>query len=388
MSLHINNIIEENLLGISYLAAGKQGFYNEITWVNVMEILDTPESVAEGELLVTTGYQLDCEDIFGSLIPQLKKKKVSGMAIQLGYYIHEVPPYLLKQADREGFPILVIPSQRTFSEILHILLQRIQSGFLTDNCSQDMDYFYHAISQDIQLYSDNLFSKESNCVHLLLLLKPVMDSSAHSQKLLPYIQKIRSFLTSESVFCCSHEAESGMMAMLIATEKDASYTTLLYTLNIELTFMSENNDVHFYVGSDLLPEPGCLPLSIKHAQECLDLLHSMHARRGLCHYENIPFLKMMNNLHHNSQSVVLDNQPLQLLLNYDKSNATNYTQTLRIYFAENCNVTRTAKRLFIHRHTLLNRLDKIRDLCYINLEDYYARLYLSIALLFHDYFSF
>ena len=97
---------------------------------------------------------------------------------------------------------------------------------------------------------------------------------------------------------------------------------------------------------------------------------------------------MLDTLHHNQRSVVLDNQPLQLLLNYDKINETNYTQTLRLYFAENCNVTRTAKRLYIHRHTLLNRLDKIRELSNLNLEDYYARIYMSIALLFHDYFAF
>ena len=108
----------------------------------------------------------------------------------------------------------------------------------------------------------------------------------------------------------------------------------------------------------------------------------------LCYHQNIPFLKMLDTLHHNQRSVVLDNQPLQLLLNYDKINETNYTQTLRLYFAENCNVTRTAKRLYIHRHTLLNRLDKIRELSNLNLEDYYARIYMSIALLFHDYFAF
>ncbi|MPN17848.1 hypothetical protein SDC9_165203 [bioreactor metagenome] len=85
---------------------------------------------------------------------------------------------------------------------------------------------------------------------------------------------------------------------------------------------------------------------------------------------------------------MLENQALQVLLNYDRINKTNYVHTLRIYLAESCNVSRTAKYLFIHRHTLLKRLDKISELSGLNLDDYYVRLYMSVTLLFHDFFAY
>ena len=65
-----------------------------------------------------------------------------------------------------------------------------------------------------------------------------------------------------------------------------------------------------------------------------------------------------------------------------------YVHTLRSYLADNCNISRTAERLYIHRHTLMKRLDKIQELCGIDFNDYYARIYMSLALLFHDYFAF
>ena len=49
-------------------------------------------------------------------------------------------------------------------------------------------------------------------------------------------------------------------------------------------------------------------------------------------------------------------------------------------------ITQSAGYLYIHRHTLLKRLDKIREISGLNLEDWYTRLYMSINLLFHDYF--
>ena len=77
MSLTVQTILDENLLGTAHLIAGKTGLAAEITWVNVMEILDAPESVEKGELLITTGYQLDCENLHAGLISQLKEKGVS-----------------------------------------------------------------------------------------------------------------------------------------------------------------------------------------------------------------------------------------------------------------------------------------------------------------------
>jgi DNA-binding PucR family transcriptional regulator len=46
----------------------------------------------------------------------------------------------------------------------------------------------------------------------------------------------------------------------------------------------------------------------------------------------------------------------------------------------------TARQLFLHRHTLINRLEKIEEISDLHLDDYYSRLYMSIALLLHDYF--
>ena len=69
-----------------------------------------------------------------------------------------------------------------------------------------------------------------------------------------------------------------------------------------------------------------------------------------------------------------------------RSNRSNYLQTLRVYLSNNCNMMQTARQLFLHRHTLINRLEKIEEISDLHLDDYYSRLYMSIALLLHDYF--
>ena len=125
---------------------------------------------------------------------------------------------------------------------------------------------------------------------------------------------------------------------------------------------------------------------LEHAADALNTLHLVQARRGVCPYCNTKFIRMLGQLHRKDSSVVLDNQSLQLLLSYDKINNTNYVQTLRIYLANSCNVTQTARQLFVHRHTLLKRLEKICQIGQVDLDDYYTRVHMSITLLFHDYF--
>lgn len=59
---------------------------------------------------------------------------------------------------------------------------------------------------------------------------------------------------------------------------------------------------------------------------------------------------------------------------------TGLLETLRVYFQCNGNVAQTAKELFIHRNTLLYRLDRIRQAGGFDLDDAETRLQLQLAL--------
>jgi len=67
-------------------------------------------------------------------------------------------------------------------------------------------------------------------------------------------------------------------------------------------------------------------------------------------------------------------------LDFDKSSHTELTKTLKAYFLCNYNASATAKQLYLHRNTMLNRLEKIKELLQIdftNTEENFL-LYLSL----------
>ena len=109
MAFLVKDLVDRQIFGGVRLVAGVLNVSNPILWVNVMEILDTPRSLNEGELVVSTGYGLEDQSLHKDLIHQLKKRGVSGLAIQPGYYIDQIPEYIIEDANKEGLPVLELP---------------------------------------------------------------------------------------------------------------------------------------------------------------------------------------------------------------------------------------------------------------------------------------
>ncbi|MEW5920837.1 MAG: helix-turn-helix domain-containing protein [Bacillota bacterium] len=73
-------------------------------------------------------------------------------------------------------------------------------------------------------------------------------------------------------------------------------------------------------------------------------------------------------------------QLLKPILQYDREKNDILLQTLRNYLLCNCNNQKTADSLFIHLNTLKYRLQKIQDICGLDLNDPEERLNLQLAL--------
>lgn len=110
----------------SRVVAGERGLDNVVQFVNVMEVPDIVRWVHPGELLVTTMYPLrdDAAEI-EQLIPRLHQKGLVGLAINPLAYINVVPQYMLDAANRLGFPLIELPPNVSFIDIIQPLTSKI-----------------------------------------------------------------------------------------------------------------------------------------------------------------------------------------------------------------------------------------------------------------------
>ena len=386
MALTVKQIIEREILEGAKLTAGLDGIHNAISWVNVMEILDTPDSVQSNELLITTGYQLDIEEDHQDLIKKLATRNVSGLAIQTGYYIDEIPAYIIEEANKYNFPILELPSNLTFSAIMHTLMEELGSFAVlaTDNEVQNLYTALLGGSLKNGRMENDDFEKK-----YLFYTKPVIYSEMIKGTILKGISHIKSYLLSQAKDnqFDFHIMDDGKSIFYFALKEDSTYQDVVFELTVQLTLLSERQHVDFYVGVSSRQIKGALEAEFAQCIESIQLLERIGAKRGVCPYDNIPFFEIFDRIQRNNRSILLGSQALQKLFEYDRYNNSQYVYTLRVYLSHEGNASKSAARLFIHRHTLLNRMQKITRICELDLNDYYTRIYLSLALLVHDFFA-
>ncbi|WP_434796678.1 PucR family transcriptional regulator [Terrisporobacter vanillatitrophus] len=83
---------------------------------------------------------------------------------------------------------------------------------------------------------------------------------------------------------------------------------------------------------------------------------------------------------HNSISIdTFLNDAINYLRKYDYKNNTSYYDTLYSYLLNNCSIIETSRSLFIHRNTLIYRINKIIELTNIDLKNPTERLHLLLS---------
>lgn len=106
--------------------AGQKKLNNEVENVYVMEVPDISAYVSEGGFLFTTLYPIaHDEKAMECFIPNLAKLGLAGVAIKAGRYVDEIPPYMIKQGNELGLPILKLPSSANFSILTNDILTQL-----------------------------------------------------------------------------------------------------------------------------------------------------------------------------------------------------------------------------------------------------------------------
>ena len=69
------------------------------------------------------------------------------------------------------------------------------------------------------------------------------------------------------------------------------------------------------------------------------------------------------------------------LVNYDRERGSGLVRTLSVYFETGANASEAADRLFLHRNSLLYRLERIQKLTGLDLRESESMLVLQLGLL-------
>jgi purine catabolism regulator len=97
--------------------AGESGLDLPVRWVHISELLDPTPWMSGGELLLSTGLQLDSPERQREFIARLADAQLSGLGVGTGFTHETVPDGLLEAAEARDFPVFEIPYEVPFIAI-------------------------------------------------------------------------------------------------------------------------------------------------------------------------------------------------------------------------------------------------------------------------------
>ena len=104
------------------LVAGHRGLHRTIESVNVMDAPDIVKWLKKNEMLLTTAFVFKgYPEVLDDLIQRLHEGGCTALGIKLGRYWKEIPQNLIDAANRYNFPLIALPFDYTFSDLMRSL---------------------------------------------------------------------------------------------------------------------------------------------------------------------------------------------------------------------------------------------------------------------------
>jgi len=94
--------------------AGERGLHLPVRWVHISELLDPTPWLSGGELLLTTGMQLDTPTQAREYAARLADHHLAGLGFGTGFKHAAVPESLLEVAAEREFPVFEVPYEVPF----------------------------------------------------------------------------------------------------------------------------------------------------------------------------------------------------------------------------------------------------------------------------------
>ena len=337
--------------------AGKNGWANSISWVHLLE--DTPiiQNFWGKEVAVTTGLGFPEKEDWMRLARKLNRYHASGLIINVGQYIREIPEELMAYCDENDLPLLTVPWEVRLSDMIKDFSIRV---FVQDNTDEQI------------------------ATALIAAIETPDNQTAYRRELWQYFDVDGSF----QVLLLTCE---GLDAMDMVERRKLSYRIQVYLEDIthNASFFYYNSD--FVLVANAVPEETLYQLiegAIKRGEKrmperklrvgigskCMDISRlsvsyrrakaavqmAMTQKRQVVKFDDGGLYRLLYMVEDTGVLQEIETECLAALEEYDRKYNAGYVETLQSYLKHNGSIQAVAEELYTHRNTVLYRLGNIR----------------------------
>ena len=212
-----------------------------------------------------------------------------------------------------------------------------------------------------------LYAQENLIMPLVVMRfhNETTENIMSQKQLLRILQEMKipnhSFIYENSTICIVNEND----LLTLLSETFTFISTEQYALGISLPFSSWEKFLSRY----------------RQSQFVLDW---NKGKTGIFYSRDFAFSYLLKQLDRVNYELDLTHPALEQLQNYDDERHTDLFNTLKVLLENERNIVATARKLFIHRNSLMNRIVRIKELTSIDLNDFTERSYLTLSFLLDE----
>jgi sugar diacid utilization regulator len=400
MSVMVKDILKLNTLKEIKLIGGSTGTEKCIEWIYVSECFEDPlegiKWLQGGEIVIVTGVGIRRDiSALTKLIKGIREKNGVGLIVNVGRYIKEIPKEAIDIANELEVPLFTLPWEARLIDVSKeisnaIILARIEeqsmNHFLTNILFNNME-LEGDIREKANYFGYNLDGKCCVCImqiygfERVVRLKNSYKEISISKVKLIFIKMIQDILEKYSLKVPIIDNDDTIIFLNRAEEN--CMNRLEKALN-EIKEMIKNRvdglSVNIGIGN-AYEDLNLMKNSYSEAEMVIESLKCEGISQSIRKYNDIGVYGLLFSI---KNKEILENYYKQLLgpiiENKKKNNEVSSIKILDMYLNENCNLSTTAEKLYLHRNTLTYRIKKIEQLLDCNLHKFEDCLKLKMAL--------
>jgi PucR family transcriptional regulator, purine catabolism regulatory protein len=225
--------------------------------------------------------------------------------------------------------------------------------------------------------------------HVVVIFGLRSGDLAQPQRLTPNLPRAWSLTTREfrvclldtgiQVFLCTHEDK--LVALCCAEHDDRLKAVIQYAQTTHERVTALSPEIRIAIG---IGQPGAnlagLRRSFIQAREALALAEALFEGDKILTFGDLGLYHLLQHLQGCEELVTFYQQTLAPLVSYDLEHDAQLVSTLQAFFTHHGNVSQTAKSLYLHRNSLLYRLERIGEITEMDLDKADDRFALQLAL--------
>ncbi len=358
------------------LLAGENGWSNSISWLLMIEDTTITKDFRGKELVVTTGLGFDTEEKLLQLVELLDQHHSAGLIVNTGHYIKEIPQAVLDYCDEKDLPLMTSPWNIVMSEMIKDLTVRI---FLQSQTDEQMSAaFMKAIERpELEEYKDTLssaFDVDGEFQIALFTTGDLDTMDTVERKRIGY----RLAIYLENI---SHNAHffyyAGYFTLIFSAVGDHDMRSIIKGFGERAKRRMPEKEVYVGVGSKVV-DASNIHTSFERAVYAAE--RAVREKRPIFYFDELGIERLFYSVKDERVLDELGPAKLEPLIAYDKKHDAQLLQTFYSYLKNDGSIQAVADELFIHKNTILYRMNKIKELLQVETFDGEKKLEYFLAL--------